>query len=98
MLQDSVNDKGLHGLQPRKVIEWSGCRSQKDLHFGSGISPPHSPTKGKEKRLVKNIFKDCAGFSGGLQSGLVWIWNGQKDVGLQIVWISNGILKLVKSE
>ena len=26
-----------------------------------------------------------------LKSGLVWILNGQKEVGLQMVWILNGI-------
>ena len=30
-------------------------------------------------------------YSGDLKSGLVWILNGQKEVGLQMVQISNGI-------
>ena len=30
-------------------------------------------------------------YSGDLKSVLVWISNGQKEVGLQMVWISNGI-------
>ena len=29
-------------------------------------------------------------FSGDLKSGLVWISNGWKEVGLQMIWISNG--------
>ena len=31
------------------------------------------------------------GYSGDLESGLVWILNGQKEVGLEMIWISNGI-------
>ena len=30
-------------------------------------------------------------YSGDLKAGLVWILNGQKEVGLQIFWILNGI-------
>ena len=30
-------------------------------------------------------------YSGNLKSQLVWISNGQKVVGLQMVWLSNGI-------
>ena len=30
-------------------------------------------------------------YSGDLKSDLVWILNGSKQVGLQMVWISNGI-------
>ena len=30
-------------------------------------------------------------YSGDLKSDLVWISNGTKQVGLQMVWISNGI-------
>ena len=33
-------------------------------------------------------------YSGDLKSGLVWILNGRKEVGLQMVRISNGILNL----
>ena len=29
-------------------------------------------------------------YNGDLKSGLVWIFNGQKEVGLKIVWILNG--------
>ena len=41
--------------------------------------------------LLCNLLKLTITYSGDLKSGLVWIWNGQKEVGLQMVWISNGI-------
>ena len=39
--------------------------------------------------LTSNTFYRTT--SGDLKSGLAWISNGQKEVGLQMVWIPNGI-------
>ena len=36
-------------------------------------------------------FRDKHQYSGDLKSGLIWILNGQEEVGLEMVWITNGI-------
>ena len=41
--------------------------------------------------LMKAMFSLTTTYSGDLKSDLVWILNGPKQVGLQMVWISNGI-------
>ena len=53
-------------------------------------SPEEIFPKIKKNEKINNWFH-YRKYGGDLKSGLVWIFNGQKEVGLQMVWISNGM-------
>ena len=48
----------------------------------------------RESQPWSYLFKVGHEYSGDLISGLVWILNGRKEVGLQMVWIPKGIWNL----
>ena len=45
----------------------------------------------QQKLLPEGSQMTSPNYRGDLKSGLVWILNGQKQFGLQMVWILNGI-------
>ena len=56
-----------------------------------------SLNQGSQEKLQSMINSNHREYRGDLKSGLVWILNGPKEAGLQIILISNGIWNFVKN-
>ena len=78
------------------ALEWcasvgSKAQTVEDILGGCAESGASHPPDQVVMKAIQVIRVTTVKYSEDLKFRLVWILNGQKEVGLQIVWISNGI-------
>ena len=93
----NLNSGLIQYLKGQKLLitEWSGIQmifeywNKFSLVF---IIPfEYGASKSSLFRCFRYLDPSCTHYSGDLKSGLVWILNALKEVGLQMVWILKGI-------
>ena len=77
-------------------MEGNGANNSPTLKPTTAVEEGNYLSRERKKEIICELTniekpKHLVNYSGDLKSGLVWVLNGQKEVGLQMVYILNGI-------